>query len=63
MKIMTIELKNVYGKPMAFPVCETAKLFSKLTGRKTFSLSDIKTIKQLGYTVAVKRPKLSEIGG
>lgn len=51
-------IRNVYGNELIYPVCETAKLFADLTGRKTFSPSDIGTIEKLGFVVKVETPKI-----
>jgi hypothetical protein len=53
MKI-TVEFKQVYGNDLCYPVCDKAKLFAKLCNRKTLSVGDIETIKQLGYAIEVK---------
>ena len=46
-----VTVRNVYGNTMVYPVCETAIKFTKLTGRKTFTHSDLCLIESLGYTV------------
>ncbi len=51
-------VRNVYGNELIYPVCEKAKLFAKLAGRKTLSLADVQTIEALGFTVRVEAPKL-----
>lgn len=48
-----VEVKTVYGNQTIIPHCKTAKLFAQLLGQKTLTSSDVKTIKQLGYTVEV----------
>jgi hypothetical protein len=62
MKI-TVEVKNVWGQKLIYPVCRKAKLFCQLAGKKTFSSVDIKIIEDLGYTVSIKVQELSEILG
>lgn len=57
MKII-VEIKNVYGNELIYPVCEESKKFIMLTGKKTLGRSDISTIKSLGYTVEVKAKEL-----
>jgi len=51
-------IRNVYGNELIYPVCETAKLFADLTGRKTLSPADIGVIEKLGFTVVVETPTL-----
>jgi hypothetical protein len=58
MKTMTVQIKNVYGNEMIYPVCEIAKKFALLTGKKTLSMNDIRTIKELGYSVEVAQVSL-----
>lgn len=53
MKII-VAIRNVFGNELIYPVCEKAKLFSQLCGGKTFSPTNIRAIKALGYTVEVK---------
>ena len=57
MKIL-VEIKTVYGNEMIYPVCEQAIKLCRLTGKKTFSRSDIATIKDLGFEVEVKSQSL-----
>lgn len=54
MKI-TIEIKEVYGAGLVYPVCEKAKLFARLINKKTLPHEAIQIIKALGYTVNVKQ--------
>jgi hypothetical protein len=60
---ITVAIKNVYGNELIYPAYkpgenEAAELFLALTGKKTFSRSDIKLIKSLGYDVAVAPQEL-----
>lgn len=55
---ITVRIKQVYGRDTIYPVCETAQVFAKLTGKKTFSPWDISQIKTLGYTVNVEAQTL-----
>lgn len=48
-----VNIKNVYGNELVYPVCEKALLLAKLAGRKTFTDRDIATIKELGYIIEV----------
>lgn len=55
---ITIEIKDVYGQPKVYPVCNRAKLFAEIAGTKTLLPTDIQRIQVLGYTVAVKPREL-----
>lgn len=57
MKII-VQIKNVYGNELIYPICDNAKLFTSLTGKQTLSLGDINKIKSLGYVVEVKTKTL-----
>ena len=48
-----VQIKNVYGQEKVYPVCEGAKTFARLVGQQTFTDSNIRYIKQLGYAVNV----------
>lgn len=52
---ITVIIKTVYGNEMIYPACDDAKLFAQLAGKKTFSESDIRTIKDLGYTILLSQ--------
>jgi len=51
---ITIRGKQVYGILKIYPVCDKAKIFAALTGKKTFDDDDITRIKSLGYRVLVE---------
>jgi len=53
-----VQIKNVYGSEMVYPVCDNAKLFAEMVGRKTLTARDISSIKKLGYTITVKQRSL-----
>lgn len=59
MKIL-IDLKDVYGKRVAYPVCDTAKRFAKLIGTKTLTAEALRTIAELGYDIECKQQFLGE---
>ena len=46
-----VVIKSVYGKMNIYPNNATAELFCGLTGKKTFSRTDIATIQALGFVV------------
>lgn len=53
-----VEIKNVYGNELIYPVCETAKKLTQLTGAKTLTSRSITLIKSLGYKLTVKQREL-----
>lgn len=48
-----IHIREVYGRPVAYPVNKTAKLFTSLLGTKTLTPQALATISQLGYVVTL----------
>jgi hypothetical protein len=53
-KIYTVEIRDVYGKPTIYPVCDTAQTFAALTGCKTLTDLALMRINSLGYTMVIK---------
>lgn len=62
MKI-TVEVKNVWGRKLIYPVCDKAKLLCQLTGKETFSPEDIRILEKLGYLVGIEVKELKELLG
>jgi hypothetical protein len=52
MKI-TIRINNNYGIETAYPVCETALLFSRIAQTITLTRDTLKLIKDLGYQIEI----------
>jgi len=48
MKII-INIREVYGVPKAYPVCEQAKLFARIAGTETLTSKTLALIAKLGY--------------
>lgn len=50
---MVIEcmIREIYGRTLIYPVSATAKMLCLLTGKKTFSVSDIRIIESLGIRI------------
>ena len=55
---ITVDIKNVYGNELIYPVCFNAKKFTSLTKNKTLSKKDIDIIKTLGYKIVVEQKTL-----
>jgi hypothetical protein len=58
---ITIEIKDVYGQPKVYPVCNRAKLFAEIAGTTTLLPRDIQRIQVLGYEVKVKERNLTNV--
>lgn len=52
-RICTYEIKEVYGRPRAYPTNNQAKLFQDLVGLKTLRPYDIHRIESLGFSVVL----------
>jgi hypothetical protein len=50
MKII-INIREVYGVPKAYPVCEQAKVFARIAGTETLTSKTLALIAKLGYEV------------
>lgn len=48
-----VQIKDVYGTPKAYPVCDKAKLFAKLAGTATLTHDARQIIMALGYNIEV----------
>jgi len=51
---LTVKIKNVYGIPRIYPVCDKAQLFALISGNKTLLPIDIELIKKLGYKLTTE---------
>lgn len=49
-----IEVKDVYGKPLIYPVSDSAYLFTQLTGKKTLSKYELLKIEKLGFSIKAR---------
>ncbi len=50
-QLAVYQIKEVYGRPLAYPVNDQAETIQGLTGFKTLRRNDIAKIKQLGFRV------------
>jgi len=57
MNEITVEVRNVYGNDLVYPICEKAKIFARIAGTSTLTQSTVQHVKALGYTVRVSAPK------
>ena len=50
MKIQ-VQVRNVFGNDLIYPMCIKAKKFCMLTGANTLTRDNIKLIRELGYDI------------
>lgn len=48
-----VQIRDVYGTPKAYPVCDKAKLFAKLANTTTLTHDARQIILALGYNIEV----------
>jgi hypothetical protein len=53
-----VDVKNVYGQELVYPICPKAKLFAEMVGTKTLTKQVLAHIRKLGYTVVIKQKEL-----
>jgi hypothetical protein len=51
---ITVRIANNYGGKVIYPVCDLAKFFTRISGRKTMTFDVIDAIKEYGYRVVVE---------
>ena len=57
-KTWIVKRDSSYGNNYIYPVCEKAKLFTKLTKQKTLSDDALAIIKSLGYNLTTESEKI-----
>jgi len=55
---ITVEVRDVYGKPIAYPVDTAARIFADIAGTTTLTDMTLKRIKALGYHINVTQRKI-----
>jgi histone H3/H4 len=55
---ISVEIKQVYGKEVIYPICDRAKAFARLVKQKTLTREDIACIREIGFIIAVVQPEL-----
>lgn len=48
-----VQIRDVYGRQTAYPVCDKAKLFAKLANTTTLTHDARQIIRALGYNIEV----------
>jgi len=54
---LEVQIKNLYGRDVVYPVCEKSQLLTRLSGNRTLTSEAIAVIKQLGYTFTTTTTK------
>jgi hypothetical protein len=52
---ITVEVRDVYGQTVFYPMCDKAKLFAQIAGTKTVTPDTLHKIEALGYSVTFTR--------
>ena len=55
---LIVEIKNIYGVERIYAVCNNSKLITKLKQSKTLNKEDISILRELGYQIETKQPKI-----
>ena len=55
-----VEVRNVYGKPLIYPISEEAKLFAMIGNQKTLTLRVLNMIEDLGFKIVERGFHLEE---
>jgi hypothetical protein len=55
---ITVEVRDVYGKPIAYPMDTAARIFADIAGTLTLTDMTLKRIKALGYHINVTQRKI-----
>jgi len=53
MPTITVRVRDVYGVPTIYPVCNAAKSFAAIAGTKSLTLKALQGVVALGYTIVV----------
>jgi hypothetical protein len=52
---INVEVRDVYGQTVYYPMCDKAKLFAQIAGTKTLTPDVLRKIELLGYGVTATR--------
>ena len=58
--LIHVEIKNVYGRELIYPINKSAQLLAELAGKKTFDRKDMKIMKEIGFDILVKTQETIE---
>lgn len=48
---LTIQIKNVYGVPRAYPACDRSRIFCDMLGSKTLTRRDLGMLQAVGFII------------
>ena len=51
-----VNVREVYGQEIVYPVCNVSKTFAEIAGTKTLTRQTMRCIERLGYRVLVEQP-------
>ena len=51
-----VNVREVYGQEVVYPVCNISKTFAEIAGTKTLTRQTMRCIDWLGYRVLVEQP-------
>ena len=57
---IVLKLKSVYGTIRAYPVCMESKLLCSLLSQKTFTESQVKKLRMIGFDVSYEQTNFGE---
>jgi hypothetical protein len=46
-----VDIRSQYGNTVAYPICQAAKLFARISGTKTLPAQALKDIQALGFHI------------
>jgi hypothetical protein len=46
-----VDIRSQYGNTVAYPICDAAKLFARISGTKTLPAQTLKDIQALGFDI------------
>jgi hypothetical protein len=52
---INVEVRDVYGQTVFYPMCDKAKLFAQIAGTKTLTTDVLNKIRELGYSISATR--------
>lgn len=61
-KVITVEVRTVYGNEMIYPACPAAEAFAAIAGTRTLPHPILKHIRALGYEI-VLAPQVVKVLG
>jgi hypothetical protein len=59
-----VKMRNIYGNPLIYPICERAILFADIADTKTLNVAQLRRIETLGFEIVeLQSPKLGTLAG